>query len=176
MKRMPRLCSICIHEQRLPIEKAMIAGASLRDVAGLYGTCKSNLDRHRPHITRALSKHAEVQELARTTTLLQDVRRGEARAERLYAQTEAILAGAVASDDPRVALLAVRAVVAVMAEARSFMSLRGEITNELGRDRTAPTISVQIIAPQTFNELPRVSFWQEDACEAGYEEIGLIQR
>jgi hypothetical protein len=169
-------CTVCRHECRNEIDRAMIAGTSLREIAGLYGTGKSNLDRHRPHISQALSKHAEVQELARTTTLLQDVRRGEARAERLYAQTEAILAGAVASDDPRVALLAVRAVVAVMAEARTFMSLRGEITNELGRDRTAPTISVQIIAPQTCSELPRVSFWQEDACEAGYEEIGLIQR
>ena len=49
--KMPRTCTICKHPQRLEIERAIVAGTSLRSIAGQFGTAKTNIERHRPHVT-----------------------------------------------------------------------------------------------------------------------------
>jgi hypothetical protein len=119
----------------------------------------------------------------RTGALLDDVRAGEGRAERLYQQAEEILVGALQDKDRRTALQAIRAAVDVMGEARSYMELRGELTNELGRDRTSTDFSIQIICPSSTaaaaGELPRVSFAAVESIDASEDciaTIGLLQR
>ena len=88
---MPRTCTICKHAQRLEIERAMVAGSSLRDIAGHFGTAKTNIERHRTHVTEAIARNKDARDLVRTTTLLEDVRAGERRAEQLYDKAEQIL-------------------------------------------------------------------------------------
>ena len=114
----------------------------------------------------------------RTATLLEDVRAGERRVERLYDKAQQILTKALEDDDPRMAIQAIRAASAVMGEARGYMELRGELTNELGRDRT-PAMSIQIICPQAPNPgaMPRVSYVSRDVTDAEdvCVEIGLVQ-
>ncbi len=158
----------------------MIARESLRDIAGRYGTGKSNIDRHRIHVKEAIARNVEAQELVRTGTLLEDVRAGEGRTEWLCEKAEQIVADALEVKDTRTAIQAIRAAGAVRGERRSYLELRGELTNELGRDRTSTAISIQIISPAAPGELPRVSFQHQNALEAPevsqMAEIGVIQQ
>jgi hypothetical protein len=177
---MPRTCTICKHPQRLEIERDIVNGTSLRDIAGRFGTAKTSVARHRGHVKQAIARNTEARNLARTGALLDDVRAGEQRAERLYQQAEEILASALQDKDRRTALQAVRAAVDVMGEARNYMELRGELTNELGRDRTLPDISIQIVLPTAAagDQTPRISFAHQDSIETGdncFAEIGLKQ-
>jgi len=69
--------------------------------------------------------------------------------------------------------------VTVLWETRGYVELRGELTNELGRDRTASFMSVQILRPSAPSpELtPQISYAAANMIEAASpEEIGLIQR
>jgi hypothetical protein len=64
-------------------------------------------------------------------TLLDDVRSGGDRAERLYNSAEAILERALEAKDLKTALAAISGAVNVMREGRAYLELRGEITGEL---------------------------------------------
>lgn len=176
---MAKSCSLCNDSRRLDIDRALITGTPLRDIAGRFNVGKSTVDRHRPHVSQALARHAEVQEMARSGTLLDEVRRGEERFETLYRDAQKILATALDGDDQRTAIQAIRAAVTVMGEARGYLELRGELQGDLGRDRQQPSFSVQIVCPQAPSDrLPRITFTRDDAAiesDAGYETIGLLQ-
>jgi len=125
-------CRVCGHRKRLEIDRALIEGKSLRDIARQTGTTASSLQRHKAeHLTRDLVKAHEAREVARADSLLADVRNAEARAERLYGAAEGILQRALEAEDLKTALNAIRAAVDVMGEARQYLELRGELTGEL---------------------------------------------
>ena len=175
---MPRNCSVCRHPQRLQIEQALVSGTSLRDIAGRYGTAKTIIARHRTHVAGTIARQSQAQELVRTATLLEDVRSAETRAEGLYNQAERILANAIKDNDRVGALQAIKAAAGVMVAARGYLQLRGELTDELGRDRNTPMMHVQIICPSVLSaELaPRVTFVSTEAIESSLEDIGILQR
>lgn len=81
---MPRVCTICTHERRLEIDRALIAEEALRDIARRYATSKDALARHREHIPKRLSKAREAEEIAQAETLLDKLKE-------LNAETRAIL-------------------------------------------------------------------------------------
>lgn len=157
---MPQVCTICRHPQRLEIERAILSGTSYRDVAERYGTKKTIVSRHRPHIAEAMTRNSEVRELARTGVLIDDIRTGEGRAERLYEQAEQILTAALQDKDRRTALQAIRVAVDVMGEARNYLELRGELNGELGRDRAQAELQIQIVCPWNADRenMPRIAF------------------
>jgi hypothetical protein len=86
-------CRVCGYKKRLEIDRALLEGQSLRDIAKRTpGITASSLQRHKAeHLARSLVKAHEAREVARADSLLDDVRTGEGRAERLYAAAEAIL-------------------------------------------------------------------------------------
>lgn len=56
-----RPCSICTHEKRAEIDRALASGTAFRTVAGRFGTSKSAAGRHKrdhlaPHLARALEE------------------------------------------------------------------------------------------------------------------------
>lgn len=54
---MTQTCSVCKHERRKEIDRALVLGKSLRDIAGLYGIgSKSSVDRHRACIAESLER------------------------------------------------------------------------------------------------------------------------
>jgi hypothetical protein len=180
---MPQLCTVCRHPQRLRIEQAIVAGTSLRDIAAQFGTAKTIIARHRTHIAGDIARHVEAREAVRAHTLLDDVVVGGQRAESRYATAQQILKNALDAGDPRVAIQAVRAASAVMGEARNYLTLRGELTNELSRDRTQASMSIQIIRPSAgSSEPPRIVFGQDGGRTIEGEtievesEIGIQQR
>jgi len=176
---MSQTCSICRHPKRLEIEQALLSGTPLRDIQGRYGTARTSLSRHRPHVSEAVTRSSQARDVARTGALLDDVRAGERRAERLYAQAEEILAGALVDKDRRTALQAIRAAIDVMSEARSYMELRGELTGEIDKD-SAPNVQIQIVTPWSpADAMPTIRYVREDGeFEAAglFEELGVPSR
>jgi hypothetical protein len=128
-------CTICGHKKRREIDRALLERRPLRHTASQFGTSTGALQRHRTHIHRDLVEAHEtasrVEQFARADSLLADVRNAEDRAERLYGAAEGILERALEAEDLKTALNAIRAGVDVMAEARQYLELRGELTGEL---------------------------------------------
>ncbi len=104
-------CSICDHRQRGEIDRALVEGGSVRDVARRFGIGRNAVHRHRKggHIAEALAKASEAADVARGDDLLTRVRGLEGRALRILDRAER-------AGDLRVALRAI-------AEARSTIKL-----------------------------------------------------
>jgi hypothetical protein len=109
------------------------------------GTSEASLRRHKAdHLAKTLVAGHEAREVARADSLLDDVRTGEGRAERLYAAAEAILERALEAKDLKTALNAVRTAVDVMGEARGYMQLRAELTGELSAADSAANVPLVV--------------------------------
>jgi hypothetical protein len=87
---------------------------------------------------------------------------GEERAEWLYAFAESILKEAREAKDHKTALNAIRVGVDVMAEARQYLELRGELTGELPhvKDAAANVTLIRVLSvprmPGVDEEIPAV--------------------
>jgi hypothetical protein len=85
---MPRTCLACSSPERPSIEKALIAGESLRNIAKRVSISPAGLLRHKNHVAnaigRAQSQHAE----RLGETLLDEMRRVQRKAWELLARTE----------------------------------------------------------------------------------------
>jgi hypothetical protein len=165
-------CRVCGHKKRLEIDRALLEGQSLRDIARRTGTTASSLQRHKAeHLARHLVKAHEAREVARADSLLDDVRTGEERAEWLYAFAESILKEAREAKDHKTALNAIRVGVDVMAEARQYLELRGELTGELPnvKDAAANVTLIRVLSvprmPGVDEEIPAVLRAQLPAAE-----------
>ncbi len=71
---MARTCTICRHEKRADIDKALIARMPFRNIAGQHKVSKSALVRHLDdHIPAALLKAKDAEEIASADELLSQV-------------------------------------------------------------------------------------------------------
>jgi hypothetical protein len=131
---MPRTCKVCNHPEREPIERALVNGEPYRSIAARYGTSTTSLHRHRvDHLAAGIARAHEAHTVARADNLLEEVRRGADRTERLYGAIEVILQRALKAGDLKTALQAIKTGADVMREERGYLELRGEITGELGQ-------------------------------------------
>ena len=138
---MPRSCTVCRHHDREAVERALLAGEPFRHIAERFDTSTGALQRHRAdHIPASLVQAQGVKEICRADTLLDDVRAGGDRAERLYNSAELILERALEAKDLKTALAAINGAVNVMREGRAYLELRGEITGELHPPEPPPPI------------------------------------
>jgi hypothetical protein len=151
---MPRTCTICAHPQREAIEEALLAKKPYRHIASQFDTSTAALQRHKPHLRGDLVKVYDAVEVARSERLLDSVRSGEGRAERMYAAAEDIMTKALGARDLRTALQAIRAAVDVMGEARQYMELRGELSGELGKNKPPEWPVAQIVVTPRIVEPP----------------------
>jgi hypothetical protein len=126
----------------------LLAGESYRHIAAHSGTSPSALVRHRTeHLPAALVRAHNSEQILRADSLLDDIRHGEDRAERLYGAAEAILHRALAAKDLRTAIQAIRAAADVMAEGRQYLELRGDLTGEFeAKKPQTATQKIQVIA------------------------------
>jgi hypothetical protein len=145
---MPRTCIVCGHPEREAIERAVLARESYRNLAARFSVSTGTLQRHKPHLRQGLVKVHDAVEVARSERLLDCVRTGEGRAERMYAAAEGIMVRALDVQDLRTALQAIRAAVDVMAEARQYMELRGELSGELGKAKAPQWPEARIVVTQ----------------------------
>lgn len=111
---MPQTCSICRSPHREAVDAALVAGEPYRHVASRYGTSTGALQRHKPHVSEALTKAKEAQGEAHGKNLLSQV-------QDLVEKAQGILNKA---KDDRTALVAVR-------EVRGTLELLARLTGEL---------------------------------------------
>lgn len=115
---MARQCSICTHPGREEIDSALVAGASLRDIAGRYRVSKSALERHKAnHLPERLLKAEGAREAAQAEDLLDQVKG-------LRNKTYGILLQAEKAGNLRIALSAIK-------EARACLELLAKLIGEL---------------------------------------------
>ena len=70
---MPRTCTICTHEDRAEIERALVHGEPFRNVAVRFGTSASSLHRHKNfHLAPHLAKAFEAANVTRAAELVQE--------------------------------------------------------------------------------------------------------
>ena len=77
-------CKVCIHPDRATIDKEIVTGRSLRDIAGQRGFSRSSVDRHKSHIPKALTKAKHAETVAESNSLLSRVERLMTRCETIY--------------------------------------------------------------------------------------------
>lgn len=59
---MGRACTICSHEQRVELDRDIIAGLPYRDIAGRFAVSKSAVERHAgEHLAAAIARAADLQ-------------------------------------------------------------------------------------------------------------------
>jgi len=125
---MPRKCSICEHEKVEEINRLLLAGVPLRDLAGRYSVSKTALHRHKEsHLPAELTKAREAQDVTKADSLLDQV-------IELRNKALSILAKAERAGELRTALQGVR-------EAKGCLELLARLQGEL-QERTTVNILV----------------------------------
>jgi uncharacterized protein YllA (UPF0747 family) len=71
---MPRVCTICTHEQRPGINAALLNETPLRDIARRYATSKDALSRHRDHLLRQLVKAQEQEDVSQAIDVVKQLK------------------------------------------------------------------------------------------------------
>ena len=127
---MPRTCTVCAHAERAAVDRALVAGAPLRDIAGQHRLAKSAVARHKAdHLPAALAKAKEAQTVADADDLLR-------QAGALRTKAMSLLLKAEDAGDFRTALAGVR-------EARGCLELLAKLLGEL---RDEATVNITITA------------------------------
>jgi hypothetical protein len=97
---MPRTCTICGHASRAAIDQALVSGESAPKIAAKYRVSDDAVTRHRAHIPAQLLKAQEATDVRQALDVVMQLRA-------INSATIAILKSARASEDHKLALLAV---------------------------------------------------------------------
>ncbi len=126
--KMPRKCTICEHEKVEEINRLLLKGVSLRNIAKQYSVSAASLHRHKKgHLPAKLVKAQEAREIAKADSLLDQV-------TELRNKALSILAKAEQAGDLRTALQGVR-------EAKGCLELLARLQGEL-QERTTVNVLV----------------------------------
>jgi hypothetical protein len=106
---MPRKCLACSSSERQSIDKALVEGEPLRNIAKRVSISPAGLLRHKNHLSRTLVKAAERCEEHLGDNLLGEMRRVQHKAWDLLAKTES-------DGDHRASIVALREVRECLAE------------------------------------------------------------
>ena len=123
---MPKRCSICSHESRKEMDSLILAGQPLLSIARKFRVSEDALSRHKlnGHILRFLAR--ESPEIKLGDSLLEQL-------ESIQREALSILDGAKLTNDPRVALAAIR-------EVREVITVLARIVGEI---KEAPAVQIQ---------------------------------
>src|SRR5215831_6153694 len=100
---MPRTCLACASPERMAIDKALVAGEPLRNIAKRVSISPAGLLRHKSHVSQAIVKASEKREERLGENLLDEMRRVQRKAWELLARTES-------DGDHRASIVALREV------------------------------------------------------------------
>lgn len=124
---MSRTCTVCKHQDREGVERALLARESYRDIEGRFGTSRSALQRHRQeHLMDALRQAHGAQEIARADSLLEEGQRAEQRNRGLYALTLELVMREK-DRNPKFALDAIRTLSGLDGQYRQWLEFRGAL-------------------------------------------------
>src|SRR5215469_5588433 len=115
---MPRTCLACASPERHVIDKALVAGEPLRNIAKRVSISPPGLLRHKSHVAQAIVKASEKREERLGDNLLDEMRRVQRKAWELLDKTES-------EGDHRGAIVALR-------EVRKCLGALGELLGKAG--------------------------------------------
>jgi len=142
---MPRHCKVCTHPEREGIEKDLVSGGSIRDIAKRFGLSPASVHRHKSdHLPASLVEARQAQDVVRADSVLHEIRAEIRRIRRLYEKAEAILDRA---QDQPIALKTVRELGRLHKEMRETLELLARISGELEQQH-APKTAVLIVPEQ----------------------------
>ncbi len=120
---MARKCSVCKHESKEAIDRALIGGEPLSAISALFRVSEDSLYRHRAnHLSKALVSAAESKEASAADELLSQV-------QDLHSRALAILVRAERNKQDKVALQAIK-------ETRGILELLAKLMGELRNQQT----------------------------------------
>lgn len=70
---MPPTCTVCRHKQRISIDRALLAGDSVRDIAKRFGPSSAAVHRHREHLTARVVETHEAKVVSEAKDLLEEL-------------------------------------------------------------------------------------------------------
>lgn len=88
---MPRKCSICEHAQVEEINKCIVNNESLRNIAKQFSVSAAAVNRHKDHLPGTLIKAQGAAEVAKATTVLEELQRCFTRVNKLFDACDAWL-------------------------------------------------------------------------------------
>jgi len=127
---MPRVCIACNHPEKEKIDKLLVEGKPIRNIAERFSLSSTSVYRHKSHLNGTLIKAKGVKEIAQADNLLEQVKDLQTRALNILSKTEE-------AEDWRAATGAIR-------EARKCLELLGKIAGEL---KEGQTVNI-IVSPQ----------------------------
>jgi len=157
---MPMTCRVCGHRKRLEIDRALIEGKSLRDIARQTGTTASSLQRHKAdHLAPSLVKAYQAKENARAEGF-------RARLERTWDAIEGAMDQAQRAvrthEDGTVEDRSLSALPPLFNQAHRNLELLGRATGELCNDGT-PAADITLIRVLSVPRMPGVQTVHEIA-------------
>jgi hypothetical protein len=123
---LPRTCLACSSPERGEIEKALVAGEPLRNIAKRVSISPAGLLRHKLHVSEVIVKASERREEQLGDNLLDEMRRVQRKAWELLAKTES-------DGDHRASIVALR-------EVRECLQSLGEMLSRVGAEAAVPII------------------------------------
>ena len=131
---MPQICTVCRHEKREEIDRALLAGEPVRTIARRTGASATALCRHRKqHIPTTLVKAKQAVDELQANTLWE-------RLKSINRETVAILAEARESHNHAIALQAI-------ARVERQVELEARLLGELS-DSTKIAVGIDVTTPQ----------------------------
>jgi len=85
---MPRTCTVCPHPRRDEIDRRLLDGASLRNIAKQFSVSSASLFRHNKHISKTLSHARQEADILRADGLMEHLNHLTAEAARLKQKAE----------------------------------------------------------------------------------------
>jgi hypothetical protein len=114
---MPRTCTVCGSADRAYIDRALLAGEPLRNIAERVSLSVTSLFRHKSHLSETLKESHKAAEASRADSLVDQLKQLTEDARRIQKKAEA-------ANDYRSALAAVR-------ELTRLVELAARLTGEL---------------------------------------------
>ena len=136
---MPQTCLACSSPQRTAIDKALVAGEPLRNIAKRVSISPAGLLRHKSHVAHAIVKAGAQREERLGHSLLDEMRRINRKAWELLARTES-------EGDHRGAIVALREVRECL-ESLGEMLAKAEAANGATAGARATKIVVRFVGP-----------------------------
>jgi len=114
---MPRTCTVCGSADRADVDRALLAGEPLRNIAERVSLSVTSLFRHKSHLSETLKESHKAAEVSRADSLVDQLKQLTEDARRIQKKAEA-------ANDYRSALAAVR-------ELTRLVELAARLTGEL---------------------------------------------
>lgn len=161
---MARTCSVCLHASRTEIEREIIAGTSIRQLASKHDLHEAALRRHtRTHLRKALTKALEKQE------------RFEVDADRLVEWTHALHTKTLLILERAEQLDDLKAAARLIGEARRNLELMGRIVGAIDAPRVSIDMRRQYAVLNGLDEHALRALASGDVIEGEAEEIAELE-